>query len=97
MTRSVGPLPYDGGAPNQHASWQLSPTRLIGRRVAIRALQHEGSEKFLNGLIGIVTGLHPIARGWVMLHLDLNEITDYRNWPVPVTLLECVPLPPIRI
>jgi hypothetical protein len=53
----------------------------------IRAAKSTGSARLLNGLTGTVIAPHPIARGWVIVHLDLNQATTYRTWPVPERLL----------
>jgi hypothetical protein len=90
---SVGPLPYESGGLGIVAgdgiglSQRSTSERLIGTRVTIRAVKSFGSAKVLDGLTGTVTALHPIAHEWVIVRFDLNEITEYRDWPVPASLL----------
>jgi hypothetical protein len=37
----------------------------------------------LNGLTGTVIALHDIAPDWVIVRLDPNLVTPYREWAIP--------------
>jgi hypothetical protein len=59
-----------------------------GARVRIVARKEVGSAYLLRGLTGTILGPHPIAEDWVRVLLDPNEVTPYREWPVPKDRLE---------
>ena len=60
---------------------------LIGRQVRVQAVKPEGSARFLHGLVGRVIAEHAIARNWVVVALDPNARTNYREWSIPAERL----------
>jgi hypothetical protein len=89
---SLGQPPVaPGSADSQKETSPVNTSRrmeeLIGKRVQIRAVNEYGSARFLDGLMGTVVALHPIARGWVKLDLDQNPRTPHREWSVAVDRL----------
>jgi hypothetical protein len=95
LNDALGPVPIapDSAAPQTDPGPVRAITsieELIGKRVKIRAVKAHGSARFLDGLMGTVVGLHPIARGWVKLDLDQNSRTPHRDWSVAVDRLVLV-------
>ena len=64
---------------------------LIGKRVMIRAKEHDGSARLLNGLMATVIAAHPLAANWCRIQLDPNEQTEFREWSIALDRLMVMP------
>ncbi|MFL6447652.1 MAG: hypothetical protein ACJ746_08180 [Bryobacteraceae bacterium] len=82
---SAAPQTMPGAIPSLGTGEEL-----VGKRVQIRAVKAQGSARLLDGLMGTVIGMHPIARGWVKLDLDQNPRTPHRDWSVATDRLVLV-------
>src|SRR4051794_10496504 len=90
----LGGVPIAPGSADSQTVQSLvraaTTEELVGKRVKIRAVKAQGSARLLDGLLGTVVGVHPIARGWVKLDLDQNSRTPHRDWSVAADRLVLV-------